>query len=166
MVKWTCADVLSGVVSANVSQTLSMEGANLSLTGVCADLADNTTADTRGGLSLDKTAPLVACVASPAVLWPPNNDMRPVNVALTFTDALSGTWSFATTEVSSNEGDAEDIIGFSVGSSSLSGSLRAKREGNGSGRFYTFGYEGGDRAGNTSACSTRVTVPHDSSQPQ
>lgn len=50
--------------------------------------------------------------------------------------------------------------GFTVGSTSLSGTLRAKRAGNGTGRFYSFGYEGRDRAGNTAACSTKVTVPH------
>ena len=61
--KWSCADGLSGVVAANLSHTLSSEGANQSLTGTCADLADNTTADTVGALSLDKTAPVVQCVA-------------------------------------------------------------------------------------------------------
>ena len=35
--KWSCADGLSGVVAANLSHTLSSEGANQSLTGTCAD---------------------------------------------------------------------------------------------------------------------------------
>ena len=165
-VRWSCADALSGVVSPQVSQTLSAEGASSSLTGTCADLADNATADTRGGLSLDKTAPVVQCVADPAVLFPPNNQLRPVTVALTFTDALAGPWSYAMTNAASNEavGANEDITGFTIGSTSLGGSLRAQRDGNGTGRFYTLGYEGRDRAGNTAACSTRVMVPHDGTQ--
>ena len=162
---WNCTDALSGVVSAQVSQTLSKEGANQSLTGACVDLAGNTTTDTRGGLNLDKTPPVVRCAADPAVLWPPDSRMLPVNVALTFTDALSGTWSYALTQASSNElGGADDITGFAIGSTSLSGSLRAQRDGFGTGRFYTLGYQGRDRAGNTAACSTTVTVPHDPEQ--
>jgi hypothetical protein len=85
---------------------------------------------------------------------------------LTFTDALSGTWSYAITGASNNETGAGDIEGFTIGSSSLSGAFRAKREGNGSGRFYTLGYQGRDRAGNTSACTTRVTVPHNPTNQQ
>jgi microsomal dipeptidase-like Zn-dependent dipeptidase len=166
--QWTCADGLSGVVSPNVSQTLSTEGANLSLTGTCADLASNSKADTRGGLSLDKTPPVVQCVADPAALFPPNNQLRPVTVGLTFTDALAGTWSYAMNDLSSNEavGASEDITGFTIGSTALAGSLRAQRVGNGLGRFYTLGYEGRDRAGNTAVCSTKVTVPHDGTQQQ
>ena len=165
--QWSCADGLSGVVAGNLSHTLSSEGANQSLTGTCADLADNTTNNTVGSLSLDKTNPVVQCIASPEVIWPPNHQMEPTNVALTFTDALSGTWSFAITGAASSEGgEATDIAGFTIGSSSLSGSLRAIRAGNGPGRFYTFGYQGRDRAGNTSDCATKVTVPQNPTDQQ
>jgi hypothetical protein len=137
------------------------------LTGTCADLADNTASDTRGGLSLDKTPPIVQCTADPAVLWPPTKKMLPVNIALTFTDALSGPWTYVATKVDSSEpGGANDIAGFSLGSTSLSGSLRADRGGTGPGRFYTLGYQGRDRADNTASCSTIVTVPHDMSSKQ
>src|SRR5262249_37175678 len=56
-VQWSCADGLSGVVSPLVSQTLSIEGANQSLTGTCVDLADNSASNTRGDLYVDKTPP-------------------------------------------------------------------------------------------------------------
>lgn len=85
--------------------------------------------------------------------------MAPIDVALTFTDALSGTWSFAITGVSHNESGSDDITGFTPGSSSLSATMRARREGTGTGRTYTLGYEGRDRAGNVSACGTSVFVP-------
>jgi hypothetical protein len=163
-VSWNCTDALSGPVSAQVAQTLSSEGANQSLTGACVDLADNTTTDTRGALSLDKTPPSVACTADPAGLWPPDKKMVPVAVSLTFTDALSGTWSYALTQAASNEAGTSDIVGFAIGSTSLSGSLRADRSGSGSGRFYTLGYQGRDRAGNTAACTTQVVVPHSTSR--
>lgn len=164
--QWSCADGLSGVVAANLSHTLSSEGANQSLTGTCADLADNTTSNTVGALSLDKTAPVVQCVASPNVIWPPNQQMTPVAVAFTFLDSLSGTWSFAITDAINNESGAGDIAGFTIGSSSLSGAFKATRAGNGTGRVYTLGYEGRDRAGNTSACSTKSTVPQNPTDQQ
>jgi microsomal dipeptidase-like Zn-dependent dipeptidase len=165
---WSCADGLSGVVSPQVAQTLSTEGANQSLTGTCVDLADNPVAATVGGLSLDKTPPVVQCLAAPGELWPPNNQMRPVTVALTFTDALSGTWSYTTTDVTSSEPAAADadIAGFLLGSTSLTGSLRAQRNGDGSGRIYSLGYLGRDLAGNTASCSTMIVVPHDHSPQQ
>ena len=163
---WSCADSLSGIVAANISQTLSSEGAGQSLTGACIDLAGNITMHTHGGLNLDKTAPIVQCVASPEVIWPPNIKMVPVDVALTFIDALSGTWSFAITEAVNNETGASDIAGFTIGSSSLTGFALANREGNGSGRIYSLGYEGGDRAGNVSACETKATVPRSLTEPQ
>ena len=46
-VRWACADGLSGIVAANIAETLSTEGANQSLTGRCFDWADNMTAATR-----------------------------------------------------------------------------------------------------------------------
>src|SRR5262249_18339655 len=125
------------------------------------------TMDTRGGLNLDKTPPIVQCAAGPAELWPPNNQLKPIEVAWTFTDALSGTWSYAMTDAASREnGGPDDIPRFALGSTSLTGSLRAQRDGSGSGRIYTLGYEGRDLAGNTASCSAMVVVPHDRSQQQ
>ena len=240
-IRWTCADGLSGPVAANIVETLMTEGANVSLTGRCVDMADNLTTDTRGGLNLDKTAPtltyapqaplanmngwnnadvafafttgdnlsgvagtsipsplvlgsegaavsgqvtvtdvadnsatftspsvridktapLISCVADPGVIWPPNNGMVPVTVAMTFTDGLSGTQAFALTDASSNEPGIDDIQGFVQGQPVLSGELRGQRLGSGTGRIYTLEYLGEDLAGNTAACSTGVTVPHD-----
>ena len=133
------------------------------MTGTCVDLADNKTSDARGGLNLDKTAPVVQCAANPAVLLGPNKKMLPVKVALTFTDALAGPSPYAMTQLASSEaGGADDIAGFAIGSMSLGGSLRAESAtALAFSRFYTLGYEGRDRAGNTAACSTTVTVPRD-----
>jgi microsomal dipeptidase-like Zn-dependent dipeptidase len=238
---WACTDGLSGVVAPEVSRTLTTEGAGQTLTGLCADLAGNNTADTRAGLNLDKTlptltwmdaspaanaagwhntdvafafttadaisgvagtsltsplvltnegaaitgvvsvtdlagntatftspsvridktAPVITCVADPAVIWPPNGKLIPVTVDLSLTDALSNGVSYVMTEASSNEpGAATDIVGFTVSGQAVRGAVRAQRDGRGTGRIYTLSYEGMDLAGNTASCSTTVTVPH------
>ncbi|HUG34846.1 MAG TPA: HYR domain-containing protein, partial [Anaerolineales bacterium] len=56
-VAWSCTDALSGVVSSTVTQTLSIEGANQSVTGTCEDLSGNTASDTQTGISIDFTDP-------------------------------------------------------------------------------------------------------------
>ena len=58
-VTWSCSDSGSGVVDGTVSVTVSAEGANLSATGTCTDHAGNTASDTRTGIKIDKTAPVV-----------------------------------------------------------------------------------------------------------
>jgi hypothetical protein len=57
VVDWNCADATSGADSASVSQVVSSEGANLSATGTCADLAGNTGSNTQTGINIDKTPP-------------------------------------------------------------------------------------------------------------
>ena len=67
--EWTCVDTEpnafsrpSGVVNETVTVTVTTEGHNQTVTGVCADQAGNTAANTIGGsqfdqISIDKTAP-------------------------------------------------------------------------------------------------------------
>jgi hypothetical protein len=59
-VNWSCTDGGSDVVAASVSQTVSTEGANQSVTGTCTDNAGNSASDTVGGISIDKTAPTIS----------------------------------------------------------------------------------------------------------
>ncbi len=168
-VTWSCQDSLSGVVDETVSQTLTTEGADLTLTGQCVDLAGNIAEHTVMGLNLDMTPPLLACAADPSEIWPPNHKLVPVTIGIEFTDALSGTDAFWLTAVASNEPDAgsgggdkpNDIQGFTVDTDDTTGKLRAERAGDGSGRVYTFGYTGRDVAGNEATCTTVATVPHD-----
>jgi hypothetical protein len=56
-VNWSCADAFSGIVSANINQTLTTEGASQSTMGTCLDNAGNTASDTQAGINIDKTAP-------------------------------------------------------------------------------------------------------------
>ena len=99
---WACQDSLSGIVDAVVSETLTAEGEDMSLTGQCVDVAGNITSDTIGGLNLDKTGPEILAVASPpanSAGW--NN--TDVTVTFTATDDLSGvdgedSWSIVFTD--------------------------------------------------------------------
>jgi hypothetical protein len=113
---------------------------------------------------VDNTPPVLTCRATPNQVWPPNNKLVPVSVAVTVSDTGSGTdGSFTLVSATSNEpdGGSGDIQGFTVGTASTSGSVRASRLGSGNGRIYTFTYQASDRAGNTATCSTTVRVPHD-----
>jgi hypothetical protein len=56
-VNWSCADALSGPALPSVSQSLTTEGADLSATGTCTDLAGNTASNTQTGIKIDKTGP-------------------------------------------------------------------------------------------------------------
>jgi hypothetical protein len=110
----------------------------------------------------DTTPPVVACTASPAVLWPPNHKLVPVSTTVTVSDQGSGPAGFSLVSVASNEGDvASESKGWTTGAPDTSGSLQASRLASGGGRVYTLTYEGRDGAGNTAVCSTTVVVPHD-----
>jgi hypothetical protein len=110
----------------------------------------------------DSTPPTVTCSAAPAVLWPPNNKLVGVTTHVTVEDAGSGPAGFTLLSVTSNEGSiGSESKDWALGSPDTSGSLQAARNGSGTGRVYTLTYQGVDQAGNTTTCSTTVTVPHD-----
>lgn len=155
------ADSLSGVKSASMASPLVLTGEGSAVSGAVTvlDVADNAATFVSPPVRIDKTAPVVECSIAPAVLWPANRKMVPVSVALTFTDALSGTESVALVTAESNEPAAGDIA-FTIGSPATTGALRAVRAGAGDGRTYTLGYRGIDRAGNVSSCTTTAVVPH------
>jgi hypothetical protein len=167
-VSFQCSDALSGLAGGSppAPTALSSEGARQSVRGTCTDIAGNSATSTVSGINIDKTPPTVACSATPNVLWPPNNKLVPVNLSVGVTDALSGPAGFTLVSVTSSEPDSGqgDIQGFLTGTASTNGKLRAQRLGSGSGRVYTFTYNGADQAGNTASCTTTVTVPHDQGQ--
>jgi hypothetical protein len=164
-VSFNCSDSLSGVASSSppAATVLSKEGVSQSVTGTCQDLAGNSATATVQGINIDKTPPNVSCSASPNILWPPNHKLVPINVSVNVSDSLSGPAGFVLTSLTSNEPDDPQsaIQGFFIGATSINGLLRAERLGSGNGRIYTFIYTGMDRAGNSAACNTSVSVPHD-----
>jgi len=169
-VAFTCGDALSGVGGCGPTpQVISEEGMNLSRTATVTDLAGNIASATVAGVNIDKTAPALSCSSNPSFLWPANGKLLAVSNTVSVAGGLSGSLGFVLSGVSSNEpnsgtkGEA-DIQGFVVGAASTSGQLRADRDPHGTGRLYSFVYEGTDRAGNTSTCSTTVAVPKNQSK--
>lgn len=141
--------------------TVAAEGANQSVTGTCTDALGEASQATYGPIDVDHTPPGVTCSVDPSIVWPPNGAMIPVTATVVVTDALSGPAGFDLVSVTSNEQDPGDIQGFVVGTPSVTGEVRAARFGNDKvGRVYTLSYQGKDIAGNTTLCSTEVSVPH------
>ena len=89
-VTWSCVDQadLSGAVAATSVDTRSGEGAAQTAHGTCSDRAGNTSSDSLGGISIDKTAPTIA-IAAPAgggsYVW-----TTPAAASYSCSDGLSG----------------------------------------------------------------------------
>jgi hypothetical protein len=102
-VSFTCTDADSGVASCSAPTTLSMEGANQSVTGTATDNAGNSASATVSGISIDKTAPSITAsrsAAPNAAGW--NN--APVTVSFACNDALSGVGSCSANQTLAGEG--------------------------------------------------------------
>ena len=83
------ADTLSGPEAETTRETVSSEGADNSVTGVCTDLAGNRASDSQAAIKLDKTPP----AADPAVRGSraaADGTSAPYSVLWGWTDALSG----------------------------------------------------------------------------
>jgi hypothetical protein len=166
-VNWNVSDPESGISSSSCGPvTLSNDtnGTTLQCTATNGVFLSGTASVT---IKIDKTPPTVSCSVTPDTLWPPNHKLVAVTATVTVNDALSGKAGFVLQSVTSNEPDdglgdgdtANDIQGFSVGTPSVTGQLRAERSGSGNGRIYTLVYQGKDIAGNQATCSTTVRVP-------
>ncbi|OYO08038.1 hypothetical protein CGZ98_15855 [Enemella evansiae] len=86
---WTCTDSVSG--ASTVTETVSTEGANQSVTGTCTDKSGNSASNTVSGINIDKTAPALT------VNGPENGSTissctptAPARPTFTATDAFSG----------------------------------------------------------------------------
>jgi hypothetical protein len=156
------AQVGSGeVLSSKALVTISAEGIT-TVTYFATDNVGNQESPKTLTVRIDKTPPRVACTVSPNMLWPPNNQRVTVTASIGVSDSLSGASGFSLISVTSNEPfAAEDIQGFTPGTSATVGKLMSTRLGSGTGRIYTLTYQGKDQAGNLKACTTTVTVPHD-----
>jgi hypothetical protein len=90
-VSFTCTDADSGVASCSAPTTLTMEGANQSVTGTATDVAGNSASATVSGISIDKTAPTISAsrsVAPNAAGW--NNTAVTVSFACEIDSGVSG----------------------------------------------------------------------------
>ena len=66
-VTWACTDTVSGAVEAEVSDTVEGEGAGLSASAVCTDLAGNSATATAQGIAIDRTVPTVRFTGEPMI---------------------------------------------------------------------------------------------------
>ena len=112
---------------------------------------------------LDTIPPTLTITPTPATLWPPNNKMVAVTVAITVKDDYDPQPEIKLESITSSEVLAPgEIQGAVLGSDDRQFSLAAEREGsNLAGRVYTLTYSATDGSGNKSTASTTVTVPHD-----
>ncbi len=164
IVQWNWTDAGGpGIDPANctASSTSSGQGA-ITLTATCKGLS-GLTGTAQYTVKVDLTPPTVTCSAMPSVLWPANNKLVSVTTTVNVSDSVSGPAGFSLVSVTSSEPDSGsgDIQGWTPGSPSTSGQLRAARLGSGTGRVYTLTYRGSDIAGNAATCQTTVSVPHD-----
>jgi phosphodiesterase/alkaline phosphatase D-like protein len=114
------------------------------------------------GIDADDQPPAIqGVVATPNVLWPPNNKMVPVKVLVAATDNC-GIASARIVSVTSNEADGASPEWQITGDLTLQ--LRAQRNGQGSGRTYTITIEVKDLSDNTTRQSVNVVVPHSQGQ--
>jgi len=119
------------------------------------------------GEIVDFTPPeIISLAVDPTQLWPPNHKMKPVNIIdLEVFDNCDANVPCRIVSVVSNEpinglGDGDTAPDWEI-TGALSANLRAERSGNGNGREYTITVECTDDAGNSSADTVTVTVPHD-----
>jgi hypothetical protein len=159
LVTFACTDsgsAQSGVASVDPAATVSDEGSTSGVVGGCRDLAGNTADPPAffGPILIDKTAPVCAVGATPNPLSPTNSKLVRVTVNVTVSDGRSGPNGFVLDSVTSNNAAtaASDITGFTVGTPSTAGQLRATK-----GRVYTFVYHAFDVAGSASSpCTVQV----------
>jgi len=105
----------------------------------------------------DATPPSVTLTAAPAVLWPPNHRLVPIDLAVVASDACDPSPVVTCTAASSEPASpGPDVVW-----SGRQLFLRATRNGSGPGRVYAIECVATDAGGNAGAGRVQVTVPHD-----
>jgi putative metal-binding protein/HYR domain-containing protein len=146
----------------------------LGITGVtftATDAAGNRASCASTVLVRDTTPPSLSLAPSPAVLWPPNHRMVPVQTSWQVSDACDPLVSVVLASATSSEPDdaagtgdgstTEDIQDAALGSPDATLLLRAERSGETAARFYTLTLAATDASGNSVSALENVTVPHD-----
>jgi subtilisin family serine protease/sugar lactone lactonase YvrE len=127
---------------------------------------------TRGAVEVvDTMPPTLTLRPDPAVLFPPNHEMRDVRLTWTAVDLCSPDVRVSLLGVSSSEPDdapsagdgatSGDIAGADLGVADADVWLRAERSSTGPGRTYLLRYKSADASGNSASAVAAVTVPHD-----
>jgi hypothetical protein len=135
------------------------------------DSVGETDAASAGIAVVDTTPPVAGLTADPAILFPPNHEMRRVNLVWQIADTCDPAPSATLAGVTSSEpndaaGDGDghttnDIQIPSPGPAPATIQLRAERSAAGGGRVYEIRGQVSDASGNATPVSTSVVVPHD-----
>lgn len=114
-------------------------------------------------VTVDNTPPTLTLAATPAVLWPPNNKLVTITMAVSAKDNITANPKVQLVSISCDDGcnPASDIVGAVYGADVRQFALRATRLGSGSGRTYKITYSAADQAGNVTTAMSIVYVPHD-----
>src|SRR6266700_1228210 len=115
-VAFQCADALSGLASGSPPSptVVGTEGANQSVSGLCADLAGNPASTAVSGINIDKTPPALVAMLSPLQNA---NGWNNTDVTITFNtaDALSGVASVTPPVLVQMEGTNQAFTGVAAG---------------------------------------------------
>lgn len=170
----------SGTVTLSANQTLNIpdcifDGLAMGEHSFILSVTDKTESVTMASLPVvitisDETAPTLAPVVNPSILWPPNNKLVPVVVTPNAADN-SGAAPVVKATVTSSE--AVKIVGRSKKATTvwqtpvynadgtITFQLPAQRLGKAKGRIYTITLTATDASGNASTADVTVLVPHD-----
>jgi hypothetical protein len=112
---------------------------------------------------IDSTPPVLQLAASPAMLWPPNNELVTVTVTVEVSDDTDPRHSVKLLSITCDDAckPPQDVVGAALNTDDRSFQLRATRRGGGNGRTYTITYSGTDSAGNQTVKTVTIRVPHD-----
>ncbi|MBD2867131.1 OmpL47-type beta-barrel domain-containing protein [Paenibacillus arenilitoris] len=135
---------------------LTAEGSH-TITYWSVDAAGNAEQPHSVTVNVDKTSPKLSVRLDKKSIWPPNHKMVKVRAKLTSSDAGSGVASVVLTSVTCDRPDGcKGDIQAEIGTAADTFYLRAEKS-----RTYTITYTATDRAGNQTAVTAEVTVPHD-----
>jgi DNA-binding beta-propeller fold protein YncE len=162
----TCASAAGGDLASCTldGQTSLLLGLGPHAVEVVATAPDGASASCTSYVSVvDATPPVVAASPSPALLWPPDHALVPVDPGASARDACDGAVPVSCTALSS---EPDDDLGDGSTSPDVLASdgalwLRAERSALGPGRVYTVTCTATDAAGNGADAVGAVLVPHD-----
>jgi hypothetical protein len=113
--------------------------------------------------SCDEIAPTLEVSVTPDVLWPPNHKYVDVEATIAADDDFDASPEVTLVSVTSNEPDDGQGDGNTVDDAVIvdddTFSVRAERDGGGSGRVYTATFRAQDACGNATTATATVRVP-------
>ncbi|WP_412920575.1 OmpL47-type beta-barrel domain-containing protein [Mesobacillus foraminis] len=156
----------NGALQTGESVTISSEGIH-SLTYWSADNAGNIEEKKTVSIYLDKTAPSLQVDLDQSILRPANNKPVSVTAVVDSSDSLSGIDSVVLSSIipSDFDGESEQLVGEAMyGSLDKTFTLLAKKASKKADLTYSITYTALDKAGNQTATTVIVRVPHDGSR--